>query len=182
MPIKKPGPRLMVNIKLKAARQHVSKKAGRTLDVSLNLTPMIDMFVVLVIFLLMSFSTSAEVVFLQKQIDLPKASLTQEIEQAPVITVGSGRLVIDKREVGVIQDIKENEDFEIADLSEVLLNIKKHFQQIHPDKRFHGNIIIQGDKGVSFRVLKKIMYTCTAAGYGNINFAVLPKKSQTKTR
>ncbi len=181
MPIKKPGPRLMRSIKLKFAKKHVSKKAGRSVDVSLNLTPMIDMFVVLTIFLLMTFSTSGEILFIQKDIELPKASQTEELEQAPAIIIGAGQVVIEGKVVGRMDDIAEDENFEIADLSEILNNLKKQYMQIHSNKEFPGKIIIQGDKTVPFRVLKKVMFTCTSVGYGNINFAVLPSGGGSKS-
>ncbi len=174
MPIKKPGPRLMMNIKLDVAKKHITKKAGRSVDVALNLTPMIDMFVVLVIFLLMTFSTSGEILFLQKDIELPTATQTDELEQAPVITIGSGQVVIEGKQVGRMDDIAEDENFEIADLSEMLNNLKKQYQQLHPNQTFPGKINIQGHKTVPFRVLKKVMFTCSAVGYSTINFAVLP--------
>ena len=180
MPIKKPGPRLMRSIKLKVAKNHVSKKAGRSVDVALNLTPMIDMFVVLVIFLLMTFSTSGEILFLQKDIELPKATQSDELEQAPVIIIGSGQVVIEGKLVGRMEDIADDENFEISDLSEVLNNLKKQYQQLHPNQTFPGKINFQGNKDVSFRVLKKVMFTCSAVGYGNINFAVLPVGGPTK--
>jgi len=174
MPIKKPQPHTMSSVKLKTIKKHLTKKAGRSVDVSLNLTPMIDMFVVLVIFLLMTFSTSGEILFIQKDIELPSAKITDELEQAPVIIVGGGQVVIEGNTVGRMDDIAEDENFEIADLSEQLNNLKKNFQQLHPNQQFSGKIIIQGDKETSFRVLKKVMFTCTATGYTNINFAVLP--------
>jgi biopolymer transport protein ExbD len=174
MPIKKPGPRLATQIPLKFAKKNVAKKAGRSYDVSLNLTPMIDMFVVLVIFLLMTFSTSGEILFIQKDIELPKASHTEQLEQAPVIIIGAGQVVIEGQSVGRMDDIAEDENFEIPDLSERLTNLKKNFQQLHPNQDFSGKIIIQGGKEIPFRVLKKVMYTCTTVGYLNINFAVLP--------
>ncbi len=174
MPIKKPQPHLMMSVGLKTAKSHIEKKAGRSLDVSLNLTPMIDMFVVLVIFLLMTFSTSGEILFIQKDIELPQATQSEELERAPVIIIGSGQVVIEGASVGRMDDIAEDENFEIADLSEKLNNFKRNFQQLHPNQEFTGKIIIQGHKDISFRVLKKVMFTCTSVGYGNINFAVLP--------
>ena len=174
MPIVKPAPHLMKSVKLKYAKKQLERKKHASYDVSLNLTPMIDMFVVLTIFLLMTFSTTGEILFIQKDIELPKASQTTDIEQAPVIIVGAGQVVIEGAVMGRIDDIAEDENFEIADLSEKLQTLKKNFQALHPNQTFSGMINIQGDKGVTFRVLKKVMFTCTAAGYTNINFAVLP--------
>ncbi len=174
MPIKKPKPHLMNSVKLKTTKQHLDKKSGRSVDVALNLTPMIDMFVVLVIFLLMTFSSSGEILFIQKDIELPKAEMTDELDQAPVITVGAGNVVIEGNNVGRMEDIADDENFEIADLAEHLNDLKRTFIQLHPNVTFSGKIIIQGDKEITFRVLKKVMFTCTSVGYTNINFAVYP--------
>ncbi len=174
MPIKIPGPRLYSSIKLKTTANKVSKSGGRSVNAELNLTPMIDMFVVLTIFLLMTFSASGEILFIQKDIELPTATHSDELEQAPAIIIGNGQVVAEGKTVGRMDDIAEDENFEIADLSEILNNLKKQFQQLHPNQTFSGKIIIQGDKNVEFRVLKKVMFTCTSVGYTNINFAILP--------
>ena len=177
MPIKKPSPHLMVTVGLKTAQKYVQKKAGRTLDVNLNLTPMIDMFVVLVIFLLITFSASGEMRFMQKEIELPKATQSQELEEAPIVTIGAGFVSVEDKKVGSMDDIAEDENFEIPDLAEVLVNMKRNFQQLHPQKKFAGKVIIQGDKEIPFNILKKVMFTCTSTGYTDINFAVLPSGS-----
>lgn len=178
MPIKKPGPRLFRSVRLKTAKKMLTKKSGAAYDVSLNLTPMIDMFVVLVIFLLMTFSTSGEILFYQKTVELPQAKKTEQLEQAPVVIIDSGQVVIGKFNVGRVNEISDDENFEIADLSERLNELKKVFSQVHGSAAFPGKVIIQADRKISFRVLKKVMYTCTSAGYTNINFAVLPKTSR----
>ena len=33
-------------------------------------------------------------------------------------------------------------------------------------------MIVQADKNIDFKVIKKVMYTCAVAGYNNVNFAV----------
>ena len=174
MPIQIPGPRLYSSIKLKTTANKLSKSGGRSVNAELNLTPMIDMFVVLTIFLLMTFSASGEILFIQKDIELPTAKHSDELEPSPIIIIGNGQVVAVGKPVGRMDDIAEDENFEIADLSEILNNLKKQFQQLHPNQTFSGKIIIQGDKTVEFRVLKKVMFTCTSVGYTNINFAILP--------
>jgi len=174
MPIKKPGPQLGKSVGLKTAKAQMKKKGGRTLDFGLNLTPMIDMFVVLTLFLLMTFSTSGEILFIQKEIVLPKASQGTELKQAPVVIIGTGQVVIEGKSIGRIEDISEDENYEISNLSEQLNNLKRNFQQLHANQKFPADIIIQGDREITFRVLKKVMFTCTSAGYVNIHFAVLP--------
>jgi hypothetical protein len=91
-----------------------------------------------------------------------------------VVIIGTGQVVIEGKSIGRIEEISEDENYEIANLSEHLNNLKRTFQQLHANQKFPGDIIIQGDKDITFRVLKKVMFTCTSAGYVNIHFAVLP--------
>jgi biopolymer transport protein ExbD len=46
---------------------------------------------------------------------------------------------------------------------------------LHPSEEFNGIAIVQSDKNVEFKMLKKIMYSIAVAGYQNVNFAVIPK-------
>ena len=46
---------------------------------------------------------------------------------------------------------------------------------------------IQADKQVQFRIIKKVMFSCASAGYGNISFATMAagsgeKKTETAMR
>ena len=38
-----------------------------------------------------------------------------------------------------------------------------------------GDVILQADRNVDFKVIKKVMYSCGVAGYSNVNFAVQQK-------
>jgi len=66
-------------------------------------------------------------------------------------------------------------DFKIPELHDKLVTLKNNYKLLHPGEEFNGIAIIQSDKGVEFKVLKKIMYSCAVAGYQNVNFAVVPK-------
>jgi biopolymer transport protein ExbD len=66
-------------------------------------------------------------------------------------------------------------DFKIAELHDKLVTLKNNYKLLHPGEDFNGIAIIQSDKGVEFKVIKKIMYSASVAGYQNVNFAVIPK-------
>ena len=42
-------------------------------------------------------------------------------------------------------------------------------------ENFNGTVIVQADKNIDFKVIKKVMYSCAVAGYKNVNFAVQQK-------
>src|SRR3954470_19049143 len=83
--IQKPGPRLRKFIPLK----FVSKggHGSRGVYAELNLTSMVDMLTILVVFLLQTFSASGELLVVSKNIVLPEASNFKDLERAPVIGV-----------------------------------------------------------------------------------------------
>ena len=66
-------------------------------------------------------------------------------------------------------------DWKIAKLHDDLVTLKNNFKLLHPSENFNGTVIVQADKNVDFKVVKKVMYSCAVAGYQNVNFAVQQK-------
>ena len=62
----------------------------RIINADLLLTALIDAFSILVIFLLMSFSSTGEILFIGKDTELPKAKLGEILERNPVVKVEGG--------------------------------------------------------------------------------------------
>ena len=92
MSIKSPGARLGHEITLEMARKRMMGQHKKSMTASLNLVAYIDMMTVMVIFLLMTFQASGEILFISKSIVLPNAMNWKELERAPVIGV-SGDVV-----------------------------------------------------------------------------------------
>jgi biopolymer transport protein ExbB/TolQ/biopolymer transport protein ExbD len=184
-PIKPPGPHLTHNIGL--GKGHGGKGGHgkkKSTFASLQLTPMIDMFIVVLIFLLMTFSASGEILFVTKDIKLPFADKVEKLDRAPVIAVSypendpaGGVVTLDGSEVSTAKELKDddNPDWKIAKLTEQL-EVKKHnWKLTNPDKSFPGEVIVQADQNVDFKIIKKVMYSCGLAGYSNVHFAVTQK-------
>src|SRR5438445_11605148 len=105
--IKKPGPRLRKFIPLK----FVGGLHGGAKNVyaELNLTSMVDMLTILVVFLLQTFSASGELLVVSKNIVLPEASNFKDLERAPVIGVSKDSVTLDGRPVADAAELnKEN--------------------------------------------------------------------------
>src|SRR5512140_3963078 len=68
-------------------------------NAELNVVPMVDMMTMLVIFLLQQFSSTGEVLYMQKDIKLPNAQHGQTIQIAPVIAVSSAQVVVSGQKV-----------------------------------------------------------------------------------
>lgn len=173
--IKKPGPHLKTSIPLKFVGGGSHGKRSGYAD--LNLTSLVDMLTILVVFLLQLFSASGELLTVQKNIKLPDAKNFKDLEAAPIIAISADAVTLDGRMVASADQLKKDEssDWKIVDLHDQLMTLKNNFKLLHPSDPFQGLVNVQADKNVDFKVVKKVMYTCGQAGYANVNFAVQQK-------
>jgi biopolymer transport protein ExbD len=176
MPIKPPGPHLGHDISLEMARKRMTGQHKKSLYASLNLVAYIDMMTTIVIFLLMTFSATGEILFVSKSIVLPNAQNWKELERAPVIGVTTDVVTLDGKPVADSGELQKADtvDWKITDLHDQLVTMKNNYKLIHPNEDFKGICIVQSDKKVPFKVVKKVMFSAAIAGYQNVNFAVRP--------
>jgi biopolymer transport protein ExbD len=179
MAIHVPHSQLFSSVKLESASTKLSKASRKSLYQDLNLVAYIDMMTMLVIFLLMSFSASGEIMFVSKNIVLPEAQNWTELERAPVIAVSKDVVTLDGTQMAtmdqLLQDASATGDMKVAELHDLLVTLKNNYKLLHPNEEFNGIAIIQSDRNVEFKALRKIMFTAQVAGYNNVNFAVSQK-------
>jgi biopolymer transport protein ExbD len=172
-PGKRPGKRLS---KSKVFGSKFSKGKHGT-NVELNLTSMIDVFVLLVIFLIQQFSADGDLLFMTDKIRMPEAANFEQIERAPVVQVSAEEISIEGARIAQVADIEGEEYWNIPALEEKLRDQKKAYEMVRAGAEgaegFKGDINIQADKAVPFKIVKRVMYSANQAGYFNINFAVL---------
>ena len=146
----------------------------------LLITPLVDMFVIIVLFLIANFSATGEVLMMTKDIQLPEAVNVKEVEMHPVVMVSGDQVSISGNVVGQVQDLVKEEYLNIPALEEKLRDMKKQFEDLHAmadgnTNAFKGDVNIQAHKDVEFSIIKRVMFSCASAGYNNINFATLQK-------
>ncbi len=186
MPIFRPGQKF---------RYHkiLSRKGGkREVVAALSLTAMVDMFTVLVIFLLQNYNVTGQVIFIPKEVVLPKAESIKELKPAVVVTISSKEILLDRERIIGTEDLKQQESWMIDALAtrlkaamvvakdEYERNLQNKINQVMETVRGEtdndpnpwNKVTIQADKGIDFLTVKKVMYTVTEAGAGEINFAV----------
>lgn len=152
----------------------------------LNVTPLVDMFVILVLFLIANFSATGEILAMSKDIQLPTAANTEELTLAPVVLVSKEQVIVSGTVIGRVDDLTREDYLNIPPLEEKLREMKKQFEDLHnaanDSGAFKGDVNIQGDRGVQFRIIKRVMFSCASAGYGNISFATLAAGSEDKDK
>lgn len=192
MPIYRPGERH------RYSRILSGRKGKREVVALLSLTAMVDMFTVLVIFLLQNFDPQAENTILPfaDQVKLPQAESTKELKPAHVVTISDKTISLDQVPLANFDEVKNQEDWMIqplfVELQKALLESENKFNTTfqqrlkdavsanrpdipQEDPNSWKKITIQADKSVDFLTVKKVMFTVTEAGGGEINFAVTRK-------
>src|SRR5882724_7198265 len=106
MPVHSAGSRLYLSVGFK----HLVKASGssatkRASNISLNITPFVDMMTILVCFLLMVFSASGQLLQAQKGLDLPIATARETLQQAPVIIVTKSEITYQGQLVGTVESV-----------------------------------------------------------------------------
>ena len=145
----------------------------------LNMVSLMDIFTILVFFLLVS-SSSVQDLPNAKQIKLPESVSDQLPKETVVIVVGAQDIVVQGRKIASVADVSRSKDVEIKALKDELLRLtgRKVRTTTADGKPILREVTIMGDKKIPFNLLKKIMLTCTKANYVNISLAVMRKQDK----
>jgi biopolymer transport protein ExbD len=164
-------------------KKYMEKRLPSTFKI--QITSMVDMFVILLVFLLKSYSTSAVNITPSKNLTLPKsASITDPQDVLKLVVSRDGVYVDDKNiillENGQIaaKDLDPNDAQFIPELFKELDEKAKNVKEISKRNElveFDGRVLVQADKDMPYSLLQKVMYTSMLAGYANVKLAVVSK-------
>ncbi len=144
----------------------------------LNLTPLMDVFTILVFFLLFH-SSGGDILETPKQIKLPDSVVETKPRETVVIMVSPEVVVVQGEAVVNTPELLDDSVRMVAGITERLEQLERNIIGISTKAVAAGKeITILADKTIPFKVLKKIMSTCTGSGYGRISLAVIQKAEQ----
>lgn len=164
----------------------------------LQLTAMVDMFTVLVVFLLQNWASTNEILPLPDAVDLPSAAEVKELSPSTIVIISNSEIRLNSQVISDYLSIKEQEDWNVEPLFQGLQKLivegeeKKRVavgdrvrQAINQAQTGAPSadeidefrkVTIQAEKTIDFLTVKKIMFTATEAGISQINFAVLKRE------
>jgi biopolymer transport protein ExbD len=144
----------------------------------LNLTSLMDVFTILVFFLLVN-SATTEVLQQPKQITLPDSIVESRPRETVVIFVGKEEVLVQGVAVARVADIEATDDERIepirvrlAELSNSVIGLTTRAVAESQE------VTVLADKSVPFNVIKKVMSTCTGEGYTRVSLAVMQKSTR----
>jgi len=159
----------------RAARQARRRRGGE--EPRLNITSMMDMFTIILVFLLKNFSTEGAIVTPANELTLPNSSVERKAKEALSVKVSRNSITVENTLVldsDACAKLQKQKEFMIVPLYEVLVKYAEEARKMASSAGtgFSGEIAIQGDVEIPYSILTRVMYTCGQAGYPNMNLFV----------
>jgi len=145
---------------------------------ALNLVSLMDIFTILVFFLLVN-SSDVETLPNAKDLQLPESIAEDKAKETVVIMIGEVDIIVQGTPIAKVADVLAIKGNDIPALREALKSQNDRVLRRAAQENIAGReVTIMGDKDIPYRLLKKVMATCTESDYGQISLAVLQKSSE----
>lgn len=167
----------------KAIRAFARRLAEPETVKDLNITPMMDMMTIILVFLLKSFSSSAGAIKFDEHLKLPPSTTQLAAREAIGITITKNVVLVEGDAVAPINQGKvdptlkrdgEN-GYYITPLVEILEKYHRKEQKVAEltGQEFDSQLMVIADANTPYRLLTEILYSCGQAGYSNYRLVVL---------
>lgn len=160
---------------MKSSRRMRRMSRNRRPLATLSLTSLMDVFTILVFFLLVN-SASTEVLTTPKQLELPASVVEEKPRETVVIFVSPTEVTVQGELVAMVADIMAAEGQNVSAIGARLSEVSE--SRLGTSTRAAARsreVTILADKTVPFNVVKKVMSTCTSEGFERISLAVIQK-------
>lgn len=157
---------MLTPLQKRAARKDRNKQ-----QLDLNLVSLIDIFTILIFFLLSS-ATEVETLPSFKAVKLPESNAEAQPKETIVVTVSGTEIIVDGRKVADVADVMRSDADVIAPLQAELELLAKRQVIRKENKVTQTAVTIMGDKDIPYRLLRKVMVTSARANFTDVSFAV----------
>jgi biopolymer transport protein ExbD len=161
-------------MKLTPLQKRAERKSRNQTMVDMNLVSLIDVFTILIFFLLSS-ASGVELLASPKAVKLPESTAEKAPKETIVIAVSGEDILVEGRRIAPVAEVLATEGDLIAPLK-AELDLQANRQAVREETKAQGKAItIMGDKDIPYKLLRKVMYTSARADYTDVAFAVRRK-------
>ena len=159
------------NRRMKRMSRHRSSNPAA----GLNLVSLMDVFTILVFFLLVN-SSSSDVMEPPKNIKLPDSVVETKPRETVIVMITEENILVQGEPVMTTQEAIESKSPALSAIRERLLLQRKKVIGLSTRTVAQGKeVTVLAHRTVPFKLMKKVMSSCTSAGYGKISLAVIQK-------
>lgn len=151
-------------------RSRLHARLRGTKVATLRMTSLMDIFTALLLFLLKAFVASGQSGTVSPGVQLPSSLARTPVREAPIVAVTRDFVLLDGEAMASSTEAVRGSNLEIAPLYARLSQLHGEHSR---EPGFEPRVVVQGDRGIEFRLLQRVMYTSHLAGYTSVSLAVL---------
>ena len=157
----------------------MARKVKRQEEAGLIITSLIDVFVIVLVFLMRSVSSEGNLMTSAENLVLPLSARSKSPTEVSLTIIGDNKHIsVDDHQVAETEVVMKQDSLVIKSILELLT--KKRDEERKAEvlgiiKEATGKVVVQFDKNMPYGVVTKVMATCGYSGYNNIKFAVTKK-------
>jgi biopolymer transport protein TolR len=152
-------------------QKRAARKARNSHSLDMNLVALIDIFTILIFFLLSS-ATEVETLPSFRAVKLPESTADTQPKETIVVLVSGSEILVDGRKVADVADVMKAKDDVIPALKAELELLSKRQVIREKNQALKAAVTIMGDKDIPYRLLRKVMVTSARANFTDVSFAV----------
>lgn len=145
-------------------KQHKRRKAIP----GLNMVSLMDIFTILVFFLLVN---QAGIQPQGAKVTLPRSTAEKAPKETLVVTVSNQEIFVQGRKVADVEPTMASQELLIPGLQQELRYQADKRRLIEQGAKDARPVTIMGDREIPYRLLKKIMLTCSQMGFSEVSLA-----------
>ena len=167
----------------KAVRSFARKMADPETIKELNITPMMDLMTILLVFLLKSFSGSTQAIAMDENLQVPPSSTMLIAREAVNVTITKKVILVEGEPVAPVSGGKVDASLKpdgengylIQSISALLTKISNRERKVAElmGVKFASELMVVADRDTPYRLLTEVLYSCGQAGYSNYRLVVL---------
>lgn len=155
--------------------KRMSRSGRGAIGAGLNLVSLMDVFTILVFFLLVN-SSSSDVMEPPKNIQLPDSVVETKPRETVIVMITPDQILVQGEPVITTQEVINSKLAIIDAVKQRLILQRKKIIGISTKAVSQSNeVTVLAQRTVPFHLMKKVMASCTSAGYGKISLAVIQK-------
>ena len=146
------------------------RKSRNENAVDMNLVSLIDVFTLLIFFLMSN--VGVETLASTRAVQLPESLSQKAPKETLLVVVTASEILVGSSVVATVADAVAVQDDVIQPLK-AALDVEASREVILKENEADSKrITIMGDKDIPYRLLRKVMVTAARAGYSDVSFAV----------
>ncbi len=156
---------------MSALEKRAARKARNSNALDMNLVALIDVFTILIFFLLSS-AAGVDTLISPKAVDLPLAMAEKAPKETVLLVVAGDDIIVDGRRIASVAQVMAAPDATIPALKAELDVLGKRTAVRAENKTDQQAVTIMADKQMPYSLLRKVMTTCAQSNFADVSFAV----------